>query len=61
MHRIARYTGNPADRIEGTVFELNEPELMATDEYEVEPYRRIETTLESGRTAWVYVGPPLAF
>ena len=59
IHRIARHTGDPADRIEGTVFELTEAELTATDDYEVEPYRRIEVLLESGRTAWVYAGPPL--
>ena len=59
VHAIARHTGDPADRIEGTLFELTEPELAATDDYEVEPYRRIEVELESGRTAWAYVGPPL--
>ena len=59
VHSIARHTGNAGDRIEGTVLELTEHELAATDDYEVEPYRRIEVTLESGRAAWVYVGPPL--
>ena len=59
VHLIARRTGDPADRIEGTVFQLTEAELAATDDYEVEPYRRIEALLESGRTAWVYAGPPL--
>ena len=60
VHTIARFTGSAADRIEGTCFELTEAEFAATDDYEVEPYRRIEVTLESGRMAWVYVGPPLA-
>ena len=60
VHTIARYTGDPADRVEGTVFELSDAELGATDDYEVEPYRRIEVTLESGRAAWAYVGPPLS-
>ena len=59
VHPIARYTGDPVDRIDGVRFELNQAELTATDDYEVEPYRRIEVTLQSGRTAWVYVGPPL--
>ena len=59
VHSIARRTGDSADRIEGIVFELSEAELAATDDYEVEPYRRIEVVLESGRTAWAYVGPPL--
>lgn len=60
VHAIARRTGDPADRIEGMVFQLTEAELAATDDYEVEPYRRIEVELESGRTAWAYVGPPIS-
>jgi len=59
VHPLARHTGDLADRIEGTRFELTDEELAATDDYEVEPYRRIEVTLESGRTAWAYVGPQL--
>ena len=60
VHTIARHSGDPADRIEGLVFDLSEAELAATDDYEVEPYRRIEVILESGRTAWAYVGPPVS-
>ena len=59
VHPLARHTGDPADRIDGVLFEMSEAELAATDDYEVEPYRRIEVTLQSGRTAWAYVGPPL--
>lgn len=58
VHTIARASGDPADRISGTVFSLTEQELAATDAYEVAVYGRVEVTLESGRTAWVYVGPP---
>jgi gamma-glutamylcyclotransferase (GGCT)/AIG2-like uncharacterized protein YtfP len=54
VHRIARATGNPAERIAGVVFELTEAELAATDAYEVEAYSRAEVTLESGRRAWAY-------
>lgn len=59
VHSIACATGDPADRISGMVFALTEPELEATGAYETEAYLRIEVTLESGRLAWVYVGPPL--
>jgi gamma-glutamylcyclotransferase (GGCT)/AIG2-like uncharacterized protein YtfP len=59
VHRIARATGNPADRIPGVIFELTDAELAATDAYEVDAYSRVEATFESGRRAWVYVGPPL--
>ena len=60
VHRIARQSGNSADRVEGTLFQLSQEELTTTDDYEVEPYRRIEVTLGSGRRAWAYVGPPLS-
>ena len=59
VHTIARATGNPADRVPGIVFLLTKEELAATDAYETDAYSRIELLLESGRTAWVYVGPPL--
>jgi len=56
VHTIARPTFNPEDRIPGTIFELTEEELESTDAYETSAYRRVQATLESGRTAWVYVG-----
>jgi gamma-glutamylcyclotransferase (GGCT)/AIG2-like uncharacterized protein YtfP len=55
IHTIAMASGNPDDRIEGVVFGLSEAELAATDAYETDAYARIEVTLESGRSAWVYV------
>lgn len=56
VHTIACASGNADDRIEGTVFELSEAELAATDSYEVDVYARVGLVLESGRKAWVYVG-----
>ncbi len=42
--------------VEGTVLELTELELNASDEYEREAgYARVMITLASGRSAWVYV------
>jgi gamma-glutamylcyclotransferase (GGCT)/AIG2-like uncharacterized protein YtfP len=57
VHTIACATGDPADRISGMVFVLTKAELEATDAYETDAYSRVEATLESGRKAWVYVGP----
>ena len=56
VHTIAVATGDDADRVAGTLFELTQAELNAGDRYEVEAYSRVEVTLESGRTAWAYVG-----
>jgi hypothetical protein len=55
VHTIARPTGNPADRIAGTVFAITPEELEAADRYEVGDYRRIEARLESGLDAFLYV------
>jgi gamma-glutamylcyclotransferase (GGCT)/AIG2-like uncharacterized protein YtfP len=60
VHSIACATGNAEDSIPGTLFELSEAELHATDAYEVDVYARVEAVLESGRTAWVYVGAAIA-
>ncbi len=59
VHRIARHSGDPADRIPGVVFLLTEDELAATDRYEVDVYARVEVMLGSGTRAFVYVGPGL--
>src|SRR5947209_20573669 len=59
VHTIACATGAADDEIPGILFEISEAELGATDSYEVDVYARVEVMLESGRTAWVYVGPPI--
>jgi|SRR5215208_8194906 len=59
VHTIARSTGDPADRVLGMVFLLTAEELAVTDGYETGAYSRVELALQSGRTAWLYVGPPL--
>ena len=55
VHPIVRATGNPIDKVVGTVLWVSEDELEASDEYEVSLYRRVSVTLASGRPAWVYV------
>lgn len=55
LHSIAVPTGDPADRVAGLVLFLTKSELRATDAYETTAYARTKVTLESGRTAFVYV------
>lgn len=55
-HPILEHTGDAAHRVDGAVLELTPAQLAAADEYEVDDYHRVEVTLESGFTAWVYVG-----
>lgn len=54
-HPIARETGAFNHRVPGTVFEVTEKELNHSDAYEVDAYKRVETVLASGKSAWVYV------
>ncbi|MEB3362033.1 MAG: gamma-glutamylcyclotransferase family protein [Synechococcaceae cyanobacterium] len=54
-HPIVTYTGNAAERVPGTVFEITAQELEQADRYEVSAYKRVAAPLSSGRTAWVYV------
>ncbi|XVV08585.1 gamma-glutamylcyclotransferase family protein [Actinoplanes sp. CA-131856] len=54
-HPILVATGDPADGVDGAVFEVTEAEVDRADEYEVDDYRRVAAPLASGGTAWVYV------
>jgi len=48
--------GRGDSRVAGTVFEITDAELLATDRYEAaDNYGRIGVVLASGRQAWVYV------
>jgi hypothetical protein len=55
FHPIARNTGSFNHRVPGTVFEVTEEELKHSDAYEVDAYKRVETVLASGKSAWMYV------
>ena len=57
VHMIACRTGDSADRIAGVVYAITPAELEATDDYEGDAYARIEVQLESGASAFVYIGP----
>lgn len=47
--------GAPDARIAGKLLHVTQADFPALDAYEGEEYRRIEVTLASGVTAWVYV------
>lgn len=52
---IMRFSGNAEDRLQGTVFELTDAELVDADAHELVACKRIVATLASGCQAWVYV------
>lgn len=55
-HPIVVPSDDPADAVEGTVFQITASELAAADEYEVDDYARRLLVLRSGVSAWVYIG-----
>jgi gamma-glutamylcyclotransferase (GGCT)/AIG2-like uncharacterized protein YtfP len=54
-HPMVKYTGHITDVVDGMVFEISADELKRTDEYEVDDYKRVQVSLESGKRAWVYI------
>ena len=48
-------TGDPQDRVPGTVFVITTDELAAADRYEVSDYRRVSVVLASGTEAWSFI------
>ncbi len=55
FHPIVAPSQDPADTVEGAVFEITAEELAAADAYEVADYRRVAARLRSGIEAWVYI------
>lgn len=54
-HPMVKHTGIITDVVDGMVFEISADELKQTDEYEVDDYKRVQVSLESGKKAWVYI------
>lgn len=54
-YKVIYETGNPEDHLEGVAYTLDFQEILVTDSYEGEAYKRILVTLASGKSAWVYV------
>jgi gamma-glutamylcyclotransferase (GGCT)/AIG2-like uncharacterized protein YtfP len=55
-HANITLTGRNDSPVAGTVFEVTDAELAATDQYEQSAaYKRVIATLASGKQAWVYV------
>jgi len=53
-HLVVDETGDPADRVAGTVLPLSAAELAIADSYETADYARVAVRLDSGIEAFVY-------
>ena len=49
-------TDQDEDRVNGVVYMVTNKELLKTDAYEGDAYKRIKVTLASGTESWVYLG-----
>jgi hypothetical protein len=55
FHPILELTNNPADIVEGILFEVSQEELQSADAYEVANYKRMLVIFASGEEGYVYV------
>ncbi|MBV8328505.1 gamma-glutamylcyclotransferase family protein [Chryseobacterium sp.] len=55
-HPVLIFSGNENDAVEGMLFEVTEQEILQADAYEVDDYKRIDTTFKSGKQGFIYVG-----
>lgn len=55
FHPIIEFSGDENDKIQGTLFEVTDTEIENADKYEVDDYKRIEVTFESGNNGFIYV------
>ncbi|MGZ8557561.1 MAG: gamma-glutamylcyclotransferase family protein [Chitinophagaceae bacterium] len=55
IQQIAIISKDKKDSINGKVFEITAEELLLTDKYEPDGYKRIKVVLKSGKAAWIYV------
>ena len=51
FYPIAKITDSIHNRVPGSMFEITDDELRLSDQYEVDAYERVKTTLESGKVA----------
>jgi gamma-glutamylcyclotransferase (GGCT)/AIG2-like uncharacterized protein YtfP len=54
FHRIVIFSNDYRDRVEGTVLEVTDEELLLADQYEPVDYIRVSVVLASGKQAWIY-------
>jgi Gamma-glutamyl cyclotransferase, AIG2-like len=54
-HTSVHETGDPHDKVPGTLFRITQAELAAADAYEVADVKRVTVRLGSGVDAFVYV------
>ncbi|KAF2517238.1 gamma-glutamylcyclotransferase family protein [Flavobacterium foetidum] len=52
---VAVASENPTDVIHGVVFNITTADFAKVDLFESNAYRRVQVTLQSGATAWVYI------
>jgi hypothetical protein len=54
-HPIMMMTGQPEDRVDGTLYHVSQKELQQADTIEATDYKRDRVKLASGKIAWAYI------
>lgn len=52
---VAVASESSTDIIHGVVFTISNADLAKVDLFESNAYRRVQVTLQSGETAWIYI------
>ena len=52
---VATPSENPLDAVKGVVFAVTNDDLIKADQFESNAYKRIQVTLQSGLTSWIYI------
>ena len=52
---VATPSENPLDEVNGILFTISGEDLTKADQFESNAYKRIQITLKSGTTAWIYI------
>ena len=52
---VAIPSENPSNAINGIAFTVTNEDLLKADQFESNAYKRVQITLKSGITAWIYI------
>lgn len=55
FHPILEFSGNESHLTEGMLYEVTDEEILRSDEYEVDDYKRVETIFKSGKQGFIYI------
>ena len=56
VYPVMQGSDEPADFVNGRVYMCSNEEILRVDKYEGRAYKRVKVLLNSGKSAWAYIG-----